>query len=115
MESVQRIVLAASRPEPVGEAQKILLVDGFQHRRDRLLDDFVLQAQNVQGPLRAVRLRNIGPFGRAGAVTAPVYPAVQVLQLFFEVFSGRPATSRHRYPARRSVQANGSFASEDRW
>jgi hypothetical protein len=54
--------------------------------RGSLLDDLVLQAQNVQGPLRAVRLRNIGPFGRAGAIAVAVYPAVQVFQFLFEVF-----------------------------
>ena len=48
MEGVQRIVLAAPRPESVGE-----LVDCYQNRRDRLLDDFVLQAQNAQRTLRA--------------------------------------------------------------
>lgn len=41
MEGVQRIVLAASRPESVGEPEEILLVDGLENRRDRLLDDFV--------------------------------------------------------------------------
>jgi hypothetical protein len=46
MESIQRIVLAASWPESVGEPEEVLLVDGFQNRRDRLLDDFVLQAQH---------------------------------------------------------------------
>ncbi len=44
------------------------------------------QASNVQGPLCAVRLRDVGPFGWPGAVAAPVYPDVQVFQLLFEVF-----------------------------
>ena len=109
MERVQRIVLAASRPEPVGKAQKIRLVDGFQHVHDGLLDDFVLQAQDVQRPLRAVRLRNIGPFGRACAVTAPVYPAVQVFQLLFEVlFLVR--IPRHTVDPRRGVPLKGAKA-----
>jgi hypothetical protein len=50
MESIQRIVLAASRPESVGEPEEDFLVDCFENRRDCLLDDFVLQAQNAQRP-----------------------------------------------------------------
>ena len=34
---------AAPRPEPVGEAEKVLLVDGVQHLDDGALDDLVLQ------------------------------------------------------------------------
>jgi hypothetical protein len=42
MEGVQRIMLAAPRPESVGEPKKVFLVDCFENRRDRLLDDLVL-------------------------------------------------------------------------
>jgi hypothetical protein len=48
VEGVQRIVLAAPRPESVGEPEEVFHVDCFENRRDRLLDDFVLQAQNAQ-------------------------------------------------------------------
>ena len=73
----------------------------FQNRHDRLLDDFVLQAQNAQRPFRAVRLRDVGPSGRTRSVAAPVHLVVQVLQLLFEVFSvGLP---RHAVDARRGV------------
>jgi hypothetical protein len=51
VESVQRIVLATPRPEPIGEADEVLLVDRLQHRHDRLLDDLVLQAPDAQRPL----------------------------------------------------------------
>jgi hypothetical protein len=43
MEGVQRVVLAASRPESVGEPEEVLLVDGLGNRRDRLLDDSVCE------------------------------------------------------------------------
>jgi hypothetical protein len=56
MESVQRIVLTTSRPESIGKPKEVLLVDCFEYRRDRLLDDFILQAQNAQWPFRAVRV-----------------------------------------------------------
>jgi hypothetical protein len=39
----RRIVLGASRTEPVGKSEEVFLVDCFENRRDRLLDDFVFQ------------------------------------------------------------------------
>ena len=63
MEGVQRIVLAAPRPEPVGEPEEVFLVDCFENRRDRLLNDFVLQAQDAQRSFRAISLRNVGTSG----------------------------------------------------
>src|SRR5580704_2590074 len=101
MESVQRIVLAAPRSESVGEPEEVFLVDCFENRRDRLLDDFVLQAQNAQRPFRAISLRNVGSSGRTRSVTAPVHFVVQVLQLLFKVLSvGLP---RHAVDAHRRV------------
>ena len=44
MESVQRIMLASPRPEPIGKADEVFLVDRLQHRHDRLLDNLVFQA-----------------------------------------------------------------------
>src|SRR5207247_1647222 len=79
MEGVQRIVLAAPRPESVGEPEEVFLVDCFENRRDRLLDDFVLQAQNAQRSFRAISLRNVGTSGRTRSVTSPVHLVVQVL------------------------------------
>src|ERR1700686_4291154 len=79
MERVQRIVLAASWPESVGEPKEVFLVDCFENRRNRLLDDLVLQAQNAQRSFRAISLRNVGTSGRTRSVTAPVHLVVQVL------------------------------------
>src|SRR5215471_14976224 len=101
VESVQRIVLAAPRPKSVGKPEEVFLVDCFENRRDRLLDDFVLQAQNAQRPFRAISLRNVGSSGRTRSVTAPVHLIVQVLQLLFEVLSvGLP---RHAVDAWRGI------------
>jgi hypothetical protein len=68
MEGVQRVVLAPPRPESVGEPEEVFLVDCFEDRRDRLLDDFVLQAQNAQRSFRAIGLRNVGTSGRTRSV-----------------------------------------------
>jgi hypothetical protein len=78
VKSVQRIMLAALRSESVRETEEVLLVDGLQDVYDGLLDDFVLQAQNAQWPFGAVRLRDVGPFGRARPIAAPMHPIVQV-------------------------------------
>src|SRR5260370_41722818 len=87
MEGVRRIVLAAPRPESVGEPEEVFLVDCFENRRDRLLNDFVLQAQNAQRSFRAISLRNVGTSGRTRSATAPVHLVVQVLSLLFQVLS----------------------------
>ena len=61
---IQRIVLAAPRPEPVREPEEIFLVDRVQHHGDRPLDDLVFQGGDRQRSLPAVRLRDIPPPGR---------------------------------------------------
>jgi hypothetical protein len=48
---VQRIMLATSGPEAIGEAQEVCLVDCLQDEHDCLLDDLVLQAEDAQWPL----------------------------------------------------------------
>src|SRR5207253_9423894 len=101
MEGVQRIVLAAPRPESVGEPEEVFLVDCFENRRDRLLDDFVVQAQNAQRSFRAISLRNVGTSGRTRSVTSPVQLVVQVLLLLFYALS--VALPRHAGDARRGV------------
>jgi hypothetical protein len=57
---IQRIVLAASGPEPVREPLKVLFVDGVEDCHDRMLDDFVLQGRDAQGALPSIRFRDVG-------------------------------------------------------
>ena len=92
MEGVQRIVLAASRPESVGEPEEVLLVDGLENRRDRLLDDF---------PLRAIGLRNVGSSGRMRPGNCPGAFYRAFLQLLFEALSIGPPC--HAVDAQRGV------------
>ena len=51
-QSVQRIVRAFARPEAVGKAHEVLLVDCFQHRLGRLLDNLVSSAVTPNGRCR---------------------------------------------------------------
>jgi hypothetical protein len=39
VQRIQRSMLAAPRPEPIGKPDEVLLVDRLQNCRDRLLDD----------------------------------------------------------------------------
>src|SRR6267143_3159462 len=87
VESVQRIVLTAPRSESIRKAEEILLVDGLQNVHDGLLNDFVLQAQNAEWPLGAVRLRDVCPSGWARPIAAPMHSIVQVFQFLFERLS----------------------------
>src|SRR5213080_1094527 len=74
-----RIMFTLGPLSAVGEPEEVFLVDCFENRRDRLLDDFVLQAQNAQRSFRAISLRNVGTSGRTRSVTSPVHLVVQVL------------------------------------
>jgi hypothetical protein len=60
-ERVQRLMLIAPGSEPVGEAEKVRLIDGVQHRDHRLLDDLVLQRSDAQRTLPAVPFGDIDP------------------------------------------------------
>src|SRR6266446_2942088 len=60
-QSVQRIVLAALRPEAIAEPEEVFLVNAVQHRDGRSLDDLVFERRHRQRPLSPVRLRNVRP------------------------------------------------------
>jgi len=92
--------------------QEVRLVDRLQNKHHRLLDDLVFQAEDTERPLRAVRLRDIAPSGRPGAVAAPVYPGVQLWQVLLEVFSiglpRHPVDPRSGIPLQRVLALSAS-------
>src|SRR5262249_45897196 len=55
---IQRVVLAASRSEPVREAEEVFLVDRTQHRCRGSLDDLVFQRLRVR-ILRSLQPRSL--------------------------------------------------------
>jgi site-specific DNA recombinase len=75
---IQRIMRAAPRPEPVGEAEEVLLVDGVEHLDDGPLDDLVLQRGDAERPQPPVRLRDVHPARRTRPIAPLLDPAVQV-------------------------------------
>ncbi len=54
-------MLAALRPKPIREPEKLHFVNGVQNLDDGTLDDFVLQRRNTERPLPPVRLRDVRP------------------------------------------------------
>ena len=53
---IQRIVLAAPRPEPVQYPKEIFLVDRVQHHGGRPLDDLVFQGSDIAGITHLIQL-----------------------------------------------------------
>ena len=58
---IQRIVLAAPRPEPVREPEEVGLVDRVQHLHHCALDNLVLQRRDAQWAPRSVWLGDVLP------------------------------------------------------
>ena len=72
---------AASRPEPVREAEKIRFVDGVEHLDGGALNDFVLQRGNPERSLPPVLLRDVHPTNRLGSVRPAFQPFGQVAEM----------------------------------
>src|SRR5208282_1678865 len=78
---VQRVVLAASRSEPIAKPQELRLVDRRQDRYHRRLDDLVLDGGDAERPPSAIRLRYIPPAGRQRPIRPCVDPCVEVCEV----------------------------------
>ena len=76
---------SAPRPEPVGEAEEVRLVDAVQHLDDGALGDLVLQAGDAERPLPPVRLGDVHPPRRLGSVCPAVQPPVQISEVLLQV------------------------------
>ena len=104
---VQRVVLAASRPEAVAEPQKVCFPDRVQHLDHRALDDLVLQRGNAERPLPSVRLGDIHPPRRQRPIGAAVNAVLEILEPRLEICavfpSPHPVHSSRRLPLQRLV------------
>ena len=88
---IQRIVLAASRSEPIREPEEVFLVDHAQHCGHGSLDDLVFECGDRERAFAAVFLRNVAPAGRLRPVRSCLDPCVQVLDTMIEaLFVGLP-------------------------
>ena len=79
-QGVERVVRSPSRPKPIREPEKFLLIDRVQHPGDGALDDLVLQSGNRQRPLPAICLRYVRPARRLRAVRAAMDAVVQICE-----------------------------------
>src|SRR5262249_10538357 len=84
-QGVQRIVLAALGPEPIREAEEVLLVNRIQHRGGRPLDDFVFEGGNRDRTLSAVGFWYVLSTARQCPVRSSLDPVVQVFDIAIEV------------------------------
>jgi hypothetical protein len=84
-ESVQRIVLAASRSKSTRNPEKVILIDRVQHREGRFLDNFVFEGGNRDRSLSAVRLRYVLPPAWQRPISSPLDLRMQTLKLALKV------------------------------
>ena len=90
VERIQRIVLAASRPEPVREAEKVRFIDGVHHLDRRTLDDLILQRGHAERSLPPVGLGNVYPTNRLRPVRPAFQPFGQILEIALQPLSVVP-------------------------
>ena len=75
---IQRLMLAAPGPEPIGDSLKVFLVDLIQNARHGLLDDFVLQYRHAQRALPPIAFQDIHPPGGLRAIRPPMHAVVKI-------------------------------------
>src|SRR5665213_610176 len=98
---VQRFVLAAPRPESIGEPHKILFINLIEDRHHGPLRDLILQGCDAQGTLPPIGFRNVGSLGRLRSIRSPMDSAMQIRQLLIEV--RLILFPRHAVDSRRSL------------
>ena len=74
---------AALWSESIGKTRKVHLVNRVEHLNCGSLCDLILEHSDAQRPLPAIRLWNIAPFHRFGAVSAALQSARQIQKVFF--------------------------------
>ena len=79
-ERVQRIMLAASRSETIGEPQEVLFVYLIEDCHHGLLNDLILHGCDAQATLPSVGFRYVGSLGRLRSIRPSMDSAMQVRQ-----------------------------------
>ena len=82
-------MLAATRPEPVGETEKIRLVHRPQHLPDRSLNDLVFQRRHANRALAPVGLRDVDAPHRLRPVRSALDSCGQVCEACLQVLPVR--------------------------
>src|SRR2546425_4399709 len=84
---IQGVVAAASGSKPVAEADKVLLVNLFEHGLDGPLDNLVFQGCYAQGTLTPIGLENPRSLGGLCLVGTSMDPSVKVRQAVLQAVS----------------------------
>ena len=83
-ERIQRVVRGAPRPESVGEAQEVRLVDAAKHLDHGALKNLVLQRGDPERPQSAVPLGDVRPSHRLRPIAPALHAPVQVSEAFLQ-------------------------------
>jgi site-specific DNA recombinase len=100
-----RLMRRSAGPEAIRAVLKVLLVDRFQHHRDRPLEDFVLEGGHPDRPLDrwVTPFRDVDPANWRRFVAARLEAVQEASKVLFEVlFVGRPGLTVY---SRRTVFA----------
>ena len=102
-EHLQRLVRRSPGAKPPRAVQEVLLVDRFQHHRDRPLQNLVLKGRYPDRPLSAVAFRHVRSLHRRRPVRSGLEPLQQVRQIPFQVLAvflgGLPVNPGRPVPA----------------
>src|SRR5690606_20243767 len=113
VESIQRIVLAASRPEPIREAEEVRFIDGVQHLDRRALDELVLQRGHTERPLPPVGLGDEHPANWLRPIRPSLQSIGQVSEVFLQPLAvvppRLPIHARRGFPLQREVRRSQCF------
>src|SRR5215467_11277068 len=109
VERIQRIVLAASGPEPVRKPEEVGFVDGVKHLDRGALDDLVFQRRHSERALSPVGLGDVHPPHRLGPVRSPLKPLGEVAEVLLQlpaVVAPRLAIHpRRSFPLEREIRS----------
>jgi hypothetical protein len=79
MQRPQRLMRTPARPESIGEAYEVDLVDGAQDFGDRALDNLVLQGRDTEWSLATVGFGDVHATHRLRLIASAMHSVAQVV------------------------------------
>jgi hypothetical protein len=77
-QGIKRLMLPATRPKAIAEAEELSLVNLLQYGNHGTLDDFVFQRRHAEGSLAAIRLGDVLAADGLGTIRLAVDPVMEV-------------------------------------
>ena len=101
-------MLVAPRPESIGEAEKVRLIDAIQDQYQGTLDHLVLERGDPEWPLRSVGFRDVHPSDWLCSVRSSSQARGEVFEVALQLLSVAlprcPVDSRCRVPLEAKVR-----------